>query len=144
MNFHDAPKDEGGTIEFLKRARVIEPDYTQMFIHSEKQRAKRCFDVYKQWTDKLKKSKVPGTPHSFSHSDTSTPLNEEMASVYRSLTRSLMYLSHDRVDLQFTTKSLASYLKTRTVHAWECLGQLISYSVTEFVLQVEWRRTANK
>ena len=129
VNFHYAPKGEGGTTEFLKRVHVIEPDYTKMFIHAEKQCAKHCFDVYKQWTEKLKKSKVPGTPRSFSHSDTSTPLNEEMASIYRSLTGSLMYLSHDRVDLQFTTKSLASYLKTPTVHAWECLGQLISYSV---------------
>ena len=110
VNFHYAPKDEGGTKEFLKRVHVIEPDYTKMFIHSEKRHAEHCFDVYKQWTEKLKRSKVPGAPHSFWHSDTSTALNEEMASIYRSLTGSLMYLSHDRVDLQFTTKSLASYL----------------------------------
>ena len=39
----------------------------------------------------------------------------------------MLYISHERCDVQFTTKCLASYLKAPTKNSWQYLGRLLGY-----------------
>ena len=49
------------------------------------------------------------------------------AAAYRSIVGALLYISHERADIQYSTKSLASYLKSPTSHSWLQLGRLLGY-----------------
>ena len=72
-------------------------------------------------------SKTPGAPHAFTYADESETLGDSQASVYRSLVGALLYVSHERPDIQFCAKSLSSSLKNPTVQAWHNLDRLIGY-----------------
>jgi len=72
-------------------------------------------------------SKTPGAPHAFTYADESETLGDSQASVHRALVGALLYLSHERPDIQFCAKSLSSLLKNPIVQAWHNLGRLIGY-----------------
>ena len=55
------------------------------------------------------------------------PLSETLSAEFRSLVGIAMYVSHERFDLQFATKSLATFLKSPTKRAWVDLGSLVGY-----------------
>ena len=54
-------------------------------------------------------------------------LSETLSAEFRSLVGIAMYVSQERFDLQFATKSLATYLKSPTKRAWLELGRLVGY-----------------
>ena len=60
-------------------------------------------------------------------SSNSTLLSPGLAAEYRSMVGIAMYMSQERYDLQYTTKTLASCLKNPTKEAWMALGRLIGY-----------------
>ena len=54
-------------------------------------------------------------------------LPQAIAEEYRSLVEIAMYVSQERFDLQYATKTLASSLKEPTYRAWYELGRLVGY-----------------
>ena len=63
----------------------------------------------------------------FSGKDDTALLDESMSGTYRSLVSCILYLSHERLDVQHRIKCLASYLSSPTQHAWTQLGRVIGY-----------------
>ena len=59
--------------------------------------------------------------------DTSPELDSKRQAVFRSGLGIAMYMSHDRCDIQYCVRTLASSMKTPTEHAEKCLIQLILY-----------------
>ena len=59
--------------------------------------------------------------------DTTDLLDEERAGIFRSLVGALLYVSHDRGDIQFAAKSLATDLSNPTTFFWAMLGRLVGY-----------------
>ena len=55
------------------------------------------------------------------------PLPQSMAEEFRSLVGIAMYVSQERFDLQYATKTLASSLKEPTYRALHELGRLVGY-----------------
>ena len=54
-------------------------------------------------------------------------LSPTRAAEYRSLVGIAMYLAQERYDLQYATKTLASFLQQPTKSAWNALGRLVGY-----------------
>ena len=54
-------------------------------------------------------------------------LSPTLAAEYRSLVGIAMYLAQERFDLQYATKTLASFLQQPTQSAWKALGRLVGY-----------------
>ena len=121
--------ETGGTFEFLKRFHVIEPQYKELTVFPEEKHTHAMFEKYTKANGKAPKlCKTPSSNISNSLDPSlQTPLNEEMSSIFRSLVGIAMYVSQERFDLQYTTKSLASHLKSPTKEAWINLGRLIGY-----------------
>ena len=118
----------GGSFEFLKRVHEFEPNYESLEISHESKHIKQAFQTFTRVNGKPPRlSKTPGAPHAFTYADESETLGDSQASVYRSLVGALLYLSHERPNIQFCAKSLSSSLKNPTVQAWHNLGRLIGY-----------------
>ena len=54
-------------------------------------------------------------------------LSPTRAAEYRSLVGIAMYLAQQRYDLQYATKTLASFLQQPTKSSWDALGRLVGY-----------------
>ena len=54
-------------------------------------------------------------------------LSPTRAAEYRSLVGIAMFLAQERYDLQYATKTLASFLQRPTKSAWNALGRLVGY-----------------
>ena len=70
---------------------------------------------------------TPAASHVFSSRDASDPLEPSLVPIFRSILGAMLYVSHERCDIQFTTKCLASYLKAPIKNSWQYLGRLLGY-----------------
>ena len=59
--------------------------------------------------------------------DTSADLDDQRQSAFRTALGTAMYMSHERWDIQYCVKSLASFMRNPTEHAERCLIQLLLY-----------------
>ena len=124
----------GGSFSFLKRLHVVEADYKQLQIYAESKHIKQSYDLYSRHSKPPRAHATPAASHVFSSKDTSDPLESSLIPVFRSILGALLYISHERCDIQFTTKCLASYLKAPTKNSWQYLGRLLGYlkNTTEY------------
>ena len=122
-------RKKGGSFEFLKRLHVLDAGFEKLDIYGETKHVKQCVEMFKKANGGIpaKMYNTPATSHVFTGRDDSEKLNEEMSGAYRSLVGCILYLSHERSDVQHTVKCLASYLSSPTRHAWIQLGRLIGY-----------------
>ena len=117
----------GGSFSFLKRLHVVEADYKQLHIYAENKHIKQSYDLYARHSKPPRVHATPAAFHVFSSKDMSDPLESSLIPVFRSILGALLYISHERCDIQFTTKCLASYLKAPTKNSWQYLGRLLGY-----------------
>ena len=119
-------RQDGGSLEFLKRTHIVEPNYASITISAEGKHASSLIERFSKVEGKL--PRVSFTPSSdsisISKSDFLTP---SRAAEYRSLVGIVMYLAQERFDLQYATKTLASHLQQPTQSAWNALGRLVGY-----------------
>ena len=103
--------------------------FEKLNIYGETKHVKQCAEMFKKANGGVpaKMYNTPAASHVFAGRDDSEKLNEEMSGAYRSLVGCILYLSHERSDVQHTVKCLASYLSSPTRHAWIQLGRLIGY-----------------
>ena len=122
-------RKKGGSFEFLKRLHVLDAGFEKLDIYGETKHVKQCAEMFKKANGGVpaKMYNTPATSHVFPGRDGSEKLNEEMSGAYRSLAGCILYLSHERSNVQHTVKCLASYLSSPTRHAWIQLGRLIGY-----------------
>ena len=66
----------------------------------------------------------------------------QKASAFRSLVGLALYVSHDRWDVSFCVKSLASYLKQPTMLAWKALARLVGYVASTPSLSLLLRKSS--
>ena len=121
-------RSSGGMLEFLKRMHVVEANYDSITVYGEPKHANALIERY---------TKLEGRPPRIAYtpmsgtlpvpSSNSTLLSPGLAAEYRSMVGIAMYMSQERYDLQYTTKTLASCLKNPTKEAWMALGRLIGY-----------------
>ena len=64
---------------------------------------------------------------SLTQPDSSAELDEQKQSAFRTALGTAMYMSHERWDIQYCVKSLASFMRSPTEHAERCLIQLLFY-----------------
>ena len=83
--------------------------------------------MYAQHDKQPRVHATPAASHVFSSKDTSDPLESSLIPVFRSILGAMLYVSHERSDIQFTTKCLASYLKAPTKNSWQYLSRLLGY-----------------
>ena len=117
----------GGSFSFLKRLHVLEDGYSQLHIYAENKHIKQAYDLYSKHSKPPRVHATPAASHVFSSKDTSEPLDSSLIPVFRSILGAMLYISHERCDVQFTTKCLASYLKAPTKNSWQYLGRLLGY-----------------
>ena len=131
------PRHQGGTLEFLKRVHVIEPNYTSITISAENKHASALIERF---------SKIDGKPPRAAYTPCSDSillskadlLSPALATEYRSLVGIAMYLAQERFDLQYVTKTLAGFLQQPTKSAWRALGRLVGYlRFSDFGLKME-------
>ena len=123
--------NSGGSFEFLKRFHVVEPQYKEITVYPEEKHIHTMFEKYSKANGKAPKlcrtpcnNSSTSKPH---ETGMEQPLNETLSAEFRSLVGIAMYVSQERFDLQFATKSLASHLKSPTRQAWADLGRLVGY-----------------
>ena len=117
----------GGSFSFLKRLHVLEVGYSQLHIYADNKHIKQAYDSYSQHSKPPRVHSTPAASHVFSSKDTSEPLESSLIPIFRSILGAMLYISHERCDVQFTTKCLASYLKAPTKNSWQYLGRLLGY-----------------
>ena len=122
-------RETGGSFEFLKRCHVVDVGYNQLTVYPEVKHVSAMFERYSRANGKhpklAKTPCTPGCPPSDMKLD--EPLPQSMAEEFRSLVGIAMYVSQERFDLQYATKTLASSLKEPTYRAWHELGRLVGY-----------------
>ena len=104
----------GGSFSFLKRLHVLESDYKQLHIYAGNKHIKQSNDLYARHSKPPRVHATPAASHVFSSKELSDPLESSLIPVLRSILGALLYVSHERCDIQFATKCLASYLKAPT------------------------------
>ena len=128
LNFADR---DGGQFEFLKKTFVVDPNYERIVICPEMKLMKHVDAAYKTYTQHNggKPPRLFNAPvnNQLYADDTADPLDEERAGSFRSLVGALLYVSHDRRDIQFAAKSLATDLSNPTTFSWAMLGRLVGY-----------------
>ena len=126
LTYTMVPSHQGGTLEFLKRAHVVEPNYTSITISAENKHASSLIERFSKIDGKI--PRVAYTPCSDSISLSKADLlSPGRAAEYRSLVGIAMYLAQERFDLQYATKTLAGFLQQPTKSAWNALGRLVGY-----------------
>ena len=117
----------GGSFSFLKRLHVLEAGYSQLHIYAENKHINQAYDLYAKHSKPPRVQATPAASHVFSSKDTSGPLESSLIPIFRSILGAMLYISHERCDIQFTTECLASYLKSPTKNSWQYLGRLLGY-----------------
>ena len=122
-------REHGGHFEFLKRCHVVDAGYTCVTVYPEVKHVCAMFERYSKANGKPPKlAKTPCTPGTPSvNAQLDEPLPQHLAEEFRSLVGIAMYVSQERFDLQFATKTLASSLKEPTRRSWAELGRLVGY-----------------
>ena len=118
--FPVGPKGDGEEVSYLKRKYVFLPE--GIVVHSSEKYVKALVEVY--GLGKLKEKATPEHPDLMKE-DRSRECTPEAAKKSRSGVASILYLSQDRVDIQFATKALASAMSKPTQQAVKCLKHLI-------------------
>ena len=110
----------GGSFTFLKRLHVLEPGSSQLHIFAENKHIKQAYNLY-AWHGKPPRAHAtPAASHVFSSKDTFDPFELSLMPIFRSILGAMLYVSHERCDIQFTAKCLASYLKAPTKNRDAC------------------------
>ena len=117
----------GGSFSFLKRLHVLEAGYSQLHIFAEDKHIKQAYDLYAGHSKPPRVHATPAASHVFSPKDTSDPLESSLIPIFRSILGAMLYISHERCDIQFATKCLASSVKAPTKNSWQYLGPLLGY-----------------
>ncbi len=117
----------GGSFSFLKRLHVLEAGSSQLHIFAENKHINQVYELYAKYSKPPRAHATPAASHVFSSKDTSGPLESSLIPIFRSILGAMLYISHERCDIQFTTKCLASYLKAPTKNSWQYLGRLLGY-----------------
>ena len=119
----------GGCFEFLKKSFEIEKDYQKITIHPETKHIKQIYETYSSYNHNKKPARLYTTPctQQLYAKDHTEELDPNSASAYRSLVGAILYISHDRADIQFAAKTLASTLQSPTAHSWAMLGRVVGY-----------------
>ena len=116
-----------GSFSFLKRLHVLEAGYSQLHIFAENKHIKETYDLYARHSKPPRVHATRAASRVLSSKDTSDPLEPSLIPIFRSILGAMLYISHERCDIQFTTKCLASYLKAPTKNSWQYLGRLLGY-----------------
>ena len=116
------PLGSGEELNYLKKVHVFAED--GVYIKSNPKHVESLLRLHE--SDGRKEKQVPehcllGQPN------TSPELDSKRQVVFWSGLGIAMYMSHDRCDIQYCVKTLASSMKTPTEHAERCLIQLILY-----------------
>ena len=117
----------GVSFTFLKREHLVERHYESITIVSDNKHIKQAFQQYCKFGITPKLHKTPGVAHAFGGHDATDELDNVKSSAFRSILGALLYISHERADIQYSAKGLASYLKSPTTHSWLQLGRLLGY-----------------
>ena len=117
----------GGSFFFLKGEHVVEPNCDSITIVAENKHIKQAYQQYCTFGIASKARKTLGTAHAFSGHDGTELVDENKAAAFRSILDALLYISHERADIQYCAKSLASDLKSPTDYSWNALGRLLGY-----------------
>ena len=122
-------REQGGSFEFLKRCHVIDPHYSQITVYPEAKHVCAMYDRYTKANGKPPRlSKTPcASTNAPLNAELDEPLTGSLAEEFRSLVGIAMYVSQERFDIQFATKTLASSLKDPTRRSWIDLGRLVGY-----------------
>ena len=113
---------QGEKLAYLKKNYVFTPD--GIVVKPSNKYYDNLNGVYGQTTRKPKR--VP-EHEKLSKVDFSAELNADRQALFRSGLGTAMYLSLHRIDVQYSIKCLASFMKNPTEQAEICLRQLISY-----------------
>lgn len=116
----------GDSVDFLRRKYTLIED--GILVTPSTRHIKAVVAKFQKYNDgrSVRLAKTPCHPALF-QKDESDSLDDAKASAFRSLIGLALYISHDRWDVSFCAKSLASYLKQPTVLAWKALARLVGY-----------------
>ncbi|CAE7356333.1 GIP [Symbiodinium sp. CCMP2592] len=110
------------TVKFLKRKYTYEQH--ELRVHSDSKYVKKLVEILKLEKKKAKNS--PCTPAS-QEPDVSQELDEEHSRTYGSCVGILLYVAHDRPDIQFTVRSLSTAMTKPTERKRKELEHLALY-----------------
>ena len=94
---------------------------------TETKHIKQAYDVYTVRNRKPPRLYTTPTVQRQYAMDHIEQLDERMSGVHRPLVGALLFVSHERADVQYATKSLAAYLKNSTKHSWVMFGRLVGH-----------------
>ena len=119
-------KSVGDSVGFLKCKYILIED--GILVTPSTRHIKALVKKFQKYNDghSARLAKTPCLPALF-QKDESDLLDDANASAFRSLVGLALCISHDRWDVSFCVKSLASYLKQPTVLAWKALARLVGY-----------------
>ena len=122
-------RKSGESVNFLKRQYVI-VDEGITVVHSHRH-VETLIEKFEKCNNgrRPRVSKTPYYPALFQETGVGELLEEQKAADFRSLVGLLLYISHDRWDLSFAVKSLASFLKTPTVASGKALSKIVGYLI---------------
>ena len=110
------------SMRFLKRKFVYKDE--KLFVYPDKKYFSKLCEIVKVQN---RKSKNTPAPTEVQHEDRSEELDAKEQSLYRSAVGLLLYVAHDRPDIQFAVRSLASFLQVATRKNWKHLEHLTLY-----------------
>ena len=116
----------GGSFSFLKRLHVLEAGYSQLRIYAENKHINQAYGLYAKHSKPPCVHATPAASHVFSSKDMPGPLESSLIPIFRSILGAMLYISHERCDVQFTTM-LGVVLKSPTKNSWQYLGRLLGY-----------------
>lgn len=118
----------GGSFDFLKKTFEMERDYKKITIHPETKHVRQVYDTYTKHNSgkAAQLYTMPCHQPLFAAAHT-RELDEVKSGAYRSTVGAILYISHDRGDMQFSAKTLAAYLQRPTAHACSMLGTVVGY-----------------
>ena len=109
-------------MRFLKRRFVYKDE--KLFVYPDKKYFSKLCEIVKVQN---RKSKNTPAPTEVQREDRSEELDMKEQSLYRSAVGLLLYVAHDRPDIQFAVRSLASFLQVATRKNWKHLEHLTLY-----------------
>ena len=130
-----SPSDE---LTFLKRRHFL-TDEASMLIERHPKHIEHVLDLMKIKRH-FQPKKTPSHPE-LDADDRTVLLGPELSSIYRSAVGTLLYISNDFPECQFTIRALASWMAKPTVHAFACLKYFAGYLLgcTSQCLQLTFR-----
>ena len=110
------------SVRFLKRKFVYKDE--KLFVYPDKKYFSKLCEIVKVQN---RKSKNTPAPTEVQREDRSEELDMKEQSLYRSAVGLLLYVAHDRPDIQLAVRSLASFLQVATRKNWKRLEPLTLY-----------------